>query len=316
MLVEYTYAVKGYLKLGPTFGFRLRDREFEFRTDEDGFLIALVVKTTTDAESAPRLEQKPGEVAQIIIPDDGKHSLLQEDLRTLEGLLSLYGLHKLVFDQPEARWIPENEKDKDLLRLESFKLGRVDPRELVNKALDSSLVVQSTIAASSAAHVQVPLSFFRKGNIDLDEGRFVDAFYDYYFVIEHLYADGKFKSTQVREKLKASRVLLTAISEAQADKRFPYRGPQEEAYHHEKYLSAQPEAVVDHIVELRGKLHHHSAKRASWHPAKEERYRIDAFFLQAVTFSCCYRLAEPHVFAAETVEECRKLAAYREVEQK
>ena len=42
--------------------------------------------------------------------------------------------------------------------------------------------------------------------------------------------------------------------------------------------------IIDHLVDLRGDLHHHALpnKTGNWHPDKQDRFRADALFLSSL----------------------------------
>jgi hypothetical protein len=242
-------------------------------------------------------------------PDE---SALFEDLRTVEGLLSFYGVNAIEVNKLESEWLPETEEERNALAVRKFTIGRVSAREKGREVIPFEYVCQSFLAASSASHAQIPLSFYRKGQIDMQEERFIDAIYDFYFVFEHLYAAGQYRAHQVKAAFKACQPMCNAVVAARGETRCAFDNPQQRKYFEEKYIEAGEDAVLDHIVDLRGRLHHHSARRKgqSWHPSLEREYRVDAGFFHHMAFSICFDLAKGIVFSDSTVAQCRDIQAY------
>ena len=55
------------------------------------------------------------------------------------------------------------------------------------------------------------MSFWREGSNDFEEGHFINAFYNFYFVLEGMYADGKFKTDPVVAEFKKSAELRQSL---------------------------------------------------------------------------------------------------------
>jgi hypothetical protein len=147
------------------------------------------------------------------------------------------------------------------------------------------------MAASTGAS-EVPLSFFRKGCIDMEDMRYIDAIYDFYFVLETLYSGGKTKNAAVKEEFLRSPAVLSAIAATLPSiDQIPRVTPEERAYIAELYAGKTPKDIVEHFVSLRGFLHHHvPGHPRPWHPEGHSRYRIDAFIIQEVAYNICIEM--------------------------
>jgi hypothetical protein len=82
--------------------------------------------------------------------------------------------------------------------------------------------------------------------------------------------------------------------------------PNLKADYEKRYRGLTPAEVTDHLVELRGFLHHHTAKWADiWHPDDHEKYQVDAH----VAGLTCGRLIQdavfPLVYSDEGAERAR-----------
>jgi hypothetical protein len=75
------------------------------------------------------------------------------------------------------------------------------------------------------------------------------------------------------------------------------------------YGTISTEQALKKIVELRGRLHHHTQKRRNtWHPDEQRRFECDALFLQAVAYNVIFKVAEPYLWGKEVVNAYEELA--------
>jgi hypothetical protein len=56
------------------------------------------------------------------------------------------------------------------------------------------LLARSVLAGNAAYEIEMPLSFFRHGLIDLRDRQYIEAIYDFYFVLDTMCAEGTFKA--------------------------------------------------------------------------------------------------------------------------
>lgn len=123
------------------------------------------------------------------------------ELRVVEGLLAFWGVESIDINNAEESWLADNDAEKKQLKIFSFmrSFKIFTDAELHPTSFD--LVARAFIAALDSKDIEVPLSFFRKGRIDSRERRYIDAIYDFYFVLETVYGEGKTKNYQVKQAL-------------------------------------------------------------------------------------------------------------------
>ncbi len=240
--------------------------------------------------------------ASIVIPDDPYLPEIQRELMAIEGLLSFYGVKSIEVRSPKLEWIPENDKDKAKLKVFTFSHRYVPMEEMDTEPVPHDLLVGSLIAACDCFEIEVPLNFFRKGSEDVFDRRYIEAIYDFYFLLETLYGDGKFRTKAVIDSFIRSSELESCVGEVLNLAGYPFwRGEHLINQFNSKYKNKSYKEIITQIVELRGFLHHHSEKRNSnWHPNRQEQYKMDAFFLQDVCFRVAFRLSAKYIFSDET----------------
>lgn len=308
MLTKIHFLTKGYLKLDREFSVSYGGRTYDFELDDDGFLATISVVLPIALEFLPTITTTTtdGKVRDhITVPTFPNFEEIVDDLRTLEGLLTFYGLREINFRNVQQEWIPESPDEEKLIQIQSFSIGARDKVKWELEPTPIDLVVRSLIRARYARDEQVAMSFHRKGCQDMDQGRYIDAIYDFFFVLEYLYGRGQFKTKQLKENFCSSSELLTAVSETKQTiaQLIQFRNPDEQHLFANQYLRVTAEGVLNHFVDLRGLLHHHSSKHnGRWHPEEHDPFRLPAMFLQRVTFKVCFsRIREP-VFGREADE--------------
>ena len=74
-------------------------------------------------------------------------------------------------------------------------------------------VLQKVIAAKSKFQsLVIPLSFFREGRNDYNECRYINAFFNFYFILEGWYGGGKTKNYLVEESFRKNADFVSVIN--------------------------------------------------------------------------------------------------------
>lgn len=297
MKCKYTFKIEGEIKPALDYKIPLRGYLYDFIL-EDGFITHICVTVPNYNESyLPKVtNHTEGKVkASIHIPLDPYLWGIQEELRTLQGLLSLFGLKSISIDNPKIEWIPESEQEKT--RLQLFGAGPItySKNKLPARPLPHDILVGALIASKEtweARSIEIPLNFYRKGTHDIFERRYIEAIYDFYFVLETLYGDGKFKKNAIIEKFTQSAELRESIKKALDTPDHEMLGDKKlSQIYKQKIASKSIEEIIAYIVELRGFLHHHTIKnKRIWHPDNHNEYKVEALFLLTVCFNIAMRI--------------------------
>jgi len=166
------------------------------------------------------------------------------------------------------------------------------------------LVARAVIAIDKLIEFETPLNFFRRGCRDIEDRQFVDAIYDFYFVIETLFANGKSRRDAVVQEFLASQELCAAIELLIIDPgpMFTLNQPILAEFNR-VYQPLGREKLVEKIVQLRGFLHHHTSKRRGiWKPEWQQAYELDALVFQAIAFNVVFGILRRHLWTAEVVD--------------
>jgi hypothetical protein len=143
------------------------------------------------------------------------------------------------------------------------------------------------------------MSFARKADRDLHSDRYIEAFYSLFFFLETLFAPGFSDPKIVKKKLLESGEVRAGIVDAKQQTNELERSSQNRS----KFLSLTDEQIIEHFVNLRGKLHHHALPRAEkWHPEKHAEFKDDTWFLRRIVQKIALEKIVPMLFSKESNE--------------
>ncbi len=252
----------------------------------------------------PVIEQDPAPGVKAQIQPRTPHlPFIQRELRALQGLLAIFGLHSIELENPEVRWLPESEEERSQLHIFAYKITREPLPDSAVQPLQFDVLARAIIAADAATDIEIPLNFFRRGMLDVDERNYIEAIYDFYFILETLFGEGKFKTDAVSTAFLNSSQLRSCVQRGITDP-----GPmimldaRIRGSFAQTYGKMSVENAIDKMIELRGYLHHHTSKRRGiWNPEDQHLYEIDALFFQTVTYNVIVAIAEPYLYSPDVI---------------
>lgn len=291
MKCRYTFKIRGQIKVAELRPIDVHGWTFEFH-QEGGLLSQLSVTVPANGPGGVPMvtpNPSPGIKAHINVPAPS-FLFVRKQVRAIEALLSIFGVHQIDLNRFKRTWIPESEEEKASIQLNDFStnVAKADTESMPPLPFD--LLARCVIAADEATDVEMQLAFFRKGIVSFYEERFIEAIYDFYFFLESMFGEGQFKKHGVEEAFKKSKPLTEAIEKVMANPsaNVTHRRNELESFL-KKYAGMSVDKIIEHIVELRGFLHHHTAKRKDiWHPEDHKRYESEALLLRSI--SCCVAL--------------------------
>ena len=196
-------------------------------------------------------------------------------IQCIESTVSvLMPLESINWGSPLLNVIFEHDNEKppaDWAPLLDMKRGRGEIQNLSGK--DEAFLALAVVSKVYRPLVDI-LSFYREGNNELAEAKFINAFYNYYFVLEGLYGNGKTKNQQVLEAFRSNGDLREHLERHLREK-------------HDIRHICQVKAMLDRIkkkpcfedlmhllVHTRGDLHHfiNNPKRPQPSPLNHEDF--------------------------------------------
>jgi len=310
MKCRYRFTVEGRIRPSVNVPVSARGWLFEFGTEKGLVTHIDVTVPVPHEEDWPSIQENPAEGIKLHINLRTSHlPWIRRELRSLQGLLGIFGLHSIHLDNPDVKWIPESEDERRKLVLYSFSSKSEQLPDDQIPPLSFDLIARAVLASDAASEIEVTLNFFRRGMLDVYSNSYIEAIYDFYFVLESEFGDGKFKKAAILNSFLESPALRSHIQRAIAVPSLMLQDKRTRKQFANIYAKMTVEEALDRIVELRGYLHHHTTKRRdNWHPDDQRRYEVDALFLQSVAYNAVFDLAERYLWDTAVVSEYEALA--------
>jgi hypothetical protein len=311
VICEYTFPVKGTLRTRGTHPVPLGSHIVSFLTSDSDRVTAVSVRVKIDNPAhwpkAVPTNSGPGKW-HLDVPSPGWDDL-RDRLRVLEGLLTSYGLDEICIDGMSKEWIPETAEEKESLGVTKIQVSNSARPDTEFPLVGFAVMARSVMAVDDVRDLDVALSFFRRGRLDMLSERYIEAYYDYFFVLETLYGSGKARKDALAAEFAASPLLVEVtrkVMHGESLARFIAERPASIQRINEKYVRATPAEVLASLIETRGFLHHHSAKRPnSWHPEKQAQFECDAIIIEEIALQLLFRRTAPYIFSKEAEDRYR-----------
>lgn len=309
MKCKHRFKTDGLLRLKISYPIKSRFYLWEFEGNNGLITHICVTVKVTQPEYWPEITANPAPGVSCDIRVISPHTaFVQVEMRTVQALLSLFGLRSIDINNPEIEWIAENDDERDYLKVYSYKRARVEPSPESIEPTNFDLIARAIFASQKAHAIEMPLGFFRRSRIDMHEQQFIEAIYDLYFVLETAYANGKFKKVDVLANFKASDELKNATEKVLKNPGFSITSEKQvfKAFQ-DKFSHLTVDEYLEHIVDLRGFLHHHTQRRKGiWNPENQADYKVDAVVLEEVVFNAVFKMAWPYFEDPEVLSQYKK----------
>jgi hypothetical protein len=257
--------VEGLLFISESIEFEFQNITYEFIMGEDGRLtnvaVSKVVPENKISDFQQTFEPGNGDVKlKISIGGDKElHDELVKELQVIESNLafsSQASLKRIRWDISDQEYIPENQKDESLIAISSLSKG-IRHNKLKVKTSTKSIEMLIKLAANYET-LSTPKAFWREGMIYMENTQYIQAFYQFYFVIEDFYISGKSSSKKsVMKKFQQSEELIE-IAKNTLSTIFDLPNHKKKLEEHltEYKCQTSPIGLLEMLYEARNNLHH------------------------------------------------------------
>ena len=279
-------SVDGKVMIGDAIEIAKASKNYLLIPDKQGWLssIKIVTKVANPQKFHPRIESGNGRVAaKVIIERD--HELRRELVREFQELESVLSfntngcLKSIGWDEPKEEVIPETDEEKAQVSISGFHLRKEYPDYAAK--LDEKTFNQIVQSKHLYVSLVVPKAFFREGINEFHLRRYINAFYNFYFVLEDLYGQGKTRNRDVANAFKNSiefKESLEWVKKNQLDQHKRHRINIQKFCAEEK-VAYDVDGLIDLLQKVRGNLHHYSGKSSKrlGSPFNHESFESIAF---------------------------------------
>jgi hypothetical protein len=277
MKCQYRFKLNGKLTLSQSKPLNVRGLTYEFESDENRHVTHIkITRPLHDRREWPQYERssEPG-ISYELKLNDPRLPLVQLEMRSLEAALSLFSVDSIDSDYPEIDWLPEHDAENNAVQVRKFQLTA--DNDFPPCPLSFDLIARTVIAAIDLLQVELPMSFFRHGRIAYGKRKYIEAIYQFYFMFETMFGNGKTGSKTIKNEFKKSTELRSAAEDSLRNAGDPFRSEDLANQVSEKFNGFNADRLIDYMVDLRGFLHHHTSKSKNmWHPSRQGVYNVDA----------------------------------------
>jgi hypothetical protein len=266
--------------------------DFNLVPTEEGLLSELTAVVGVDndkdftSQVTPSNEPEKAQWAVTVDFDRQIFDGLIEMVQYLEGALSfLIGVKKIYWDETETIFIPENEEESKKYNLTKFSVTRKYPEGRSRLTVGEFKAI--VLNKNELEPFTIIKLFHRDGMLEFASIRYIQAFYNFYFVLEDLYAKGKTSTTEVEKRFKSSPVLRGIIQDV-LDNHIKMQGNHLQNIQNfltEENKDFSIDGIIELIVQVRGNLHHYSGKstKRKGTPINQRDFESMAFLLMGIS---------------------------------
>jgi hypothetical protein len=277
--------------INKTISFVEVEKEYVFTPNEKGILNKVkIVKTISNPDkfySEIKDTNRKNVPHEIILNED---PLIREeiilDFQYLEAHLGfIANLTRIFWNEPSIEWIPETDEERNRLKVFSAHFTR----GFSNQPTELNINVFKSIIKTKSYkdNLIILMSFYREGKVFFDRFEFINAFYDFYFILEDMFGKESWRNWEIENNFKSSIelqetikwVLFQLIDSSEEHKK------EITALLKQKNLQYDVEGIIVLLVEMRGHLHHFSRRstvKQKPNPLVQQNYGSLAFLTMAI----------------------------------
>jgi len=264
-----------------------KQRQYIFTPNSKGWLEKIKIVSNVKNPEKFVTEMEPDKnKGKWVVTIDGDRELkleLVDEMQQIESRLSfdtMGSLKSIQWNEPQEEYIPENDVEKKQVKVSGFGFKKeyieypcIVDEEKLRQMLDTKDRYSSLIVLES---------FFRQGINYFQSKRYVDAFYNFYFILEDIYGRGKTSRKQVCKTFSNSSEFRESIDwmikNLERDKKHKVKI---QKFCQEEDLQYNTEGLIELIVVVRGNLHHFSRRSTKHHgnPFNQEEFECIAYFV-------------------------------------
>lgn len=265
------------------------NKEYILTPNKDGMLasIKIITKVDNPEKIYSKIEEGNERVkAKITVEtDETIVSDLRSDFQYIESTLAFGGnLRRIFWEEAKQEWIPETEEERSKLKVFALSLNRGYPNKPVT--LTKKDFVQIIRDKSKYDCLTTLKSFYREGDHFFRRFQYVNAFYNFYFIIEDLFGGGKTKNKQIEESFKSSVELKETIKWVinTQIKTHERHSKNISRLLREGNLQNTMEGIIKLLIRMRGRVHHYTSKssRKQATPLTQRDFESIAFLAMGI----------------------------------
>lgn len=285
-----TYPVRSNIRLYVPEEIRDGDTLIEFIPDDSNRILYIKISVPAVPTKPPRDPEIPIErqAPDIIQPTVDFHASqkIARCIQNIEALVDTF-VGQFIVDRTEWKieWCTDNEYEAQLIK------GPTTIRALCETKLEKDIDIDLTafrkliLERDSFENLIVPLIFLNHGFRDISEHRLITAYYNFFFVLEVLFAPGYSSPPQVEKKFCSSTELREAVDAVRSEyDKDILTSIRLNRLLKREHCSVTTEEIIKFFIKTRGKLHHANLQTSPkhWLPIHADRFSDEVNLLARV----------------------------------
>jgi len=279
--------VTGKIMIGKEIRVAKAPYEYVLTPDRDGWLASIMISAeiTHTEQVYSRLEPSDGtSKAKIIIERDREtYERIINEFQELESITSFASggnLGSIDWHSPKEHMIPESQDEEAEIHVASFEATWEYPEQQFN--LTHEAFRELVYAKDSYRSLTVIKAFFREGTNEFNKFRYINAFYNLYFILEDLYGKGKTGTQAVIASFRKSPEFRESVDWVLKNhvNNHPRHRLALQNLCSQLNLGYESDGLIDLLGKVRNNLHHYSTSDAKkfWTPFRQKDFESIAFF--------------------------------------
>ncbi|WP_159717768.1 hypothetical protein [Geminicoccus flavidas] len=307
MLVKLEYHVRSSALVDELWPIDLEGLHIDWHTT-GGLIDKVTVQVrakTGDHPPTMTESDDPAVAANINLGVFAQLDVIERRLRAIQGLLTPFMLLEIDFDSLNIVWIAETEEEEKSLTVTSFSRKRIPSLAEQPSAMSFDYFVRAMIVAPQIEEREAALNFIRRGRSDLAREQYIEAYYDFFFYLETLFAPGLSKSAEVKKRLRGSSRIRKVLPDVRQDMKVPLS----KIFNGHRLINMTDEDLLDHLVDVRGSLHHHSLRKPGvWHPDRQHEFEAETRLLHTLVSALAMGDILPLLYTEEVTDAMMETA--------
>jgi hypothetical protein len=277
----------------------INDKVYGFYLNEEGFIskISITAKIDDPTKFYSEVKYTPNEFSKAhfyIKSDRALYDSIVKEFQDLESVLSFsYNFQGVDWNKYHYELILETEEEREKAKIFSWGAFSEPPDKPVE--ITEELLSGTIGRKEKMSPLTLFMSFYREGKNDYMSMKYINAFFNFYFVIEGMYGKGKTKNKDIATEFKKSNELrgfVDTILEKHI-KTYPKHNIKITKMLAEQNMTMGIDAVIELIVRTRGELHHFNPKRIRGTPFNHVEFHSIAYIVMGMALhGILYRVVD------------------------
>ena len=295
MKIKVEYEVESKTSLPKDTEIIHNDRVYFFQLNDKGFIykISITAKVEDPTKFYSVITPTPQEFSKAhfqVKRDEELYDSIIREFQDLESLLSFsYNVKGIIWNTKHYELIFDSEEEKEQANIFSWGT-RDEPYDEV-AAIDETHLVSAIERREKMSKLTLFMSFYREGMNDYKARKYINAFYNFYFILEGMYAPGQTRNSGIAKEFKKSaelRDFIDTILEKHI-KPVPKHDAKITQMLKDRNMAMGIDAIIELLIRTRGELHHFNPKRIQGTPFNHQDFEsitnvVLGLAMQAILF--------------------------------